>query len=168
MKPLSGVLLVLMLALPGGATTVTRLDLDGLVSTATTIVVGRVESRNTYWTPDRRLILTDYTIAVEDTLKGAVSPTIRFTTIGGTIGDTTLYVAGMPAFADGEETVVFLEEAGRFRTVVGLGQGKFTVENGTVTNDLTDLEFTGAVPDGPIEMQLDVFVDQIQQLLRPF
>ena len=80
-------LLIVALALPLQATTVKRLDLEGLVSIAQTIVVGEVKKSETYWSPDGRLILTRHTIEVGETLKGSTGPTVEITTIGGTIGD---------------------------------------------------------------------------------
>jgi len=115
------ILLVLGSVLSIHATTVKRMDLAGLVSAAQEIVVGKVRNSETYWNQNGRLILTRHTIEVAETLKGVNGGTVEITTIGGTIGDLTLYVAGMPVFELGEETVVFVEAAGPVRTVVGLG-----------------------------------------------
>ena len=158
-------LLIVALALPLQATTVKRLDLEGLVSIAQTIVVGEVKKSETYWSPDGRLILTRHTIEVGETLKGSTAETVEITTIGGTIGDRTLYVAGMPAFAPGEETIVFTETIGAYRTVVGLGQGKFSVTDGGVTNDLSNLEFPDKRPGRKTRMRLGPFKDEIRRRL---
>jgi hypothetical protein len=157
-----------LLVWPLRATTVRSLDLDGLVATASTIVVGTVESSRTHWGAEGRLILTEHTIRVEETLKGAPSGAVRFTTVGGTIDDLTLHVSGMPVFETGEEAVVFLEEAGAYRTVVGMGQGKFSIEAGVVRNDLTDLAFAGSPDPEPILMDLGAFRDEIRRRVQPF
>ncbi len=117
MRAASGLVLIILLNLPIHATTVKRLDLDGLVAIADTIVVGEVRRSEIYWSVDGRLILTRHTIQVDETLKGFPAGTVEVTTVGGTIGDRTLYVAGMPAFADRERTILFLEAAGSYRTV---------------------------------------------------
>src|SRR5262245_46825420 len=109
------------------ATAVERLDLDGLVKKSDRIVIGKVRSSRTYWSSNGKLILTNYTIDVEETIKGQAARTLELTTIGGTIGDLTLQVTGMPVFARDENAVVFVEKTGAYSTVVGMGQGKFTV-----------------------------------------
>src|SRR5215510_12130792 len=126
------------------ATTVERLNLDGLVKKSNRIVVGKVRESRTYWSSNGKLILTNYTIDVEETIKGEPAPTLELTTIGGTIGDLTLHVAGMPMFSTNENAIVFVESTGAYLTVVGLDQGKFTITNGEVSNKVNDLEF----PDG--------------------
>ena len=148
------------------ATTVERLNLDGLVKKAHRIVVGKVRSSRTYWNGSGKLILTSHTIDVEETIKGAASSTVEVTTIGGTIGNLTLHVAGMPAFAKNESAVVFVEESGAYSTVVGLGQGKFTVADDQVFNSVTDLEFPdGGGPSRPAKMPLSTFKRQIRTFL---
>src|SRR3954464_13835301 len=84
------------------ATTVQRLGLEDLVKKAHTIVIGRVTGTRTYWSTDRKFILTDYTIEVDESLKGQAQGTVSVTTVGGKIGDLQLYVSGMPAFQSGE------------------------------------------------------------------
>src|SRR5215510_16399716 len=103
------------------ATTVERLNLDGLVKKSNRIVIGRVRNSRTYWSSNGKLILTNYTIDVQETIKGPAAPTVELTTIGGTIGDITLHVAGMPVFGTDENAVVFVENTGSYSTVVGLG-----------------------------------------------
>src|SRR5262249_45011320 len=75
------------------ATTVERLDLHDLVRKAHKIIVGRVSNSRTFWSSNRKLILTSYTVEVHETIKGESSHTLELTTIGGTIGDLTLHVA---------------------------------------------------------------------------
>ncbi len=159
-------ILIFLFAFPLHAATVLRLDLDGLVSTAQTIVVGKVRDSDTYWSADGRLILTRHTIEVAETLKGFNDETVEITTIGGTIGDLTLYVAGMPVFEPGEDTVVFLEAAGPYRTVVGLGQGKFTVADDFVSNSVSSLEFADTSPGRVTRMQFARFKNAIRERLE--
>ena len=95
--------LIILLIIPIHASSVNRYDLDGLVVIADTIVVGEVRSSETHWSANGRLILTRHTIQVEETLEGLPVGTVEVTTIGRMIGDRTLFVAGMPAFTDGNE-----------------------------------------------------------------
>ena len=135
------------------ATTVRRLSFDEMVSKAQTIVVGSLVSSNTFWTADRKLILTSYTLEVQQQLKGTTAKTIVVTTVGGKIGNTILQMAGAPAFSPGETAVVFLEQSGGYNTIVGLNQGKFPIVNGAVSSPI----------GGPTQgMQLEEFKSQIQ------
>lgn len=165
MKKIFLAILILLTPLAARATTVERLTLDDLVKKANKIVVGRVNGTRTYWANNGKLILTGYTIEVQETIKGQASRTIEVTTIGGTIGDVTLHVAGMPSFERGESAVVFLENSGVYSTVVGLGQGKFEVDNGEVANNVADIAFPDSRPGRPLKMPLESFKKQIKLLL---
>ncbi|PYS38349.1 MAG: hypothetical protein DMG14_17965 [Acidobacteria bacterium] len=147
-------------------TTVQRLGLEDLVKKAHAIVVGKVTNSHTYWSTDNRFILTDYTIEVDENIKGSNSRTVSVTTVGGKIGDTELYVSGMPSFAKGENTVLFIEQSGAYQTVVGLGQGKFTVTNGEVANNVYDLSFPDGRPGNSVKMPLQTFKAQIRIFLN--
>ena len=101
MKKVPLVLFILLLALTATlhATTVERLGLDDLVRKAHRIVVGKVRTSRTYWTADRKLILTSYTVDVSESIKGQAGRTVELTTVGGRIGTTELHVSGMVSFA---------------------------------------------------------------------
>jgi hypothetical protein len=147
------------------ATTVERLGLEDLVKKARNIVIGKVTESRTYWSADRKFILTDYVIDVDENLKGQSSKRTTITTVGGKIGDLELHVSGMPSFQTGENTVVFVEQSGTYQTVVGLGQGKFTVVNGEVANGVDGLSFSDARRGNAVKMPLQTFKAQIRTLL---
>jgi hypothetical protein len=141
------------------------LTLDALVKKANSIVVGTVQSSRTFWSDNRKLILTTYKIEVQEIMKGQPGRSVELTTIGGTVGDVTLHVAGMPTFQKGENTVVFVEKSGAFSTIVGLGQGKFAVNNGEVSNAMTGLDFPDGAPGRPLKMPIESFKSRIQLIL---
>lgn len=156
---------ILIASFSARATTVERLTLGDLVKKSNKIVAGQVNSSRTYWSSNGKLILTSYTITVRETMKGESSRTLELTTIGGTIGGMTLHVSGMPSFEKGEDAVVFIENSGAYSTVVGLGQGKFTVTNGEVSNTVSDLAFPGGQPGRSVKMPLDSFKRLIRTLV---
>ena len=137
------------------ATTVERLSLDDMVHKAHVIVHGRVLSSSTHWSSDHRLILTTTTIQVQETLKGQQARMIEVITIGGKVGDLTLVVPGMPSFEAGEDGVFFVENVGAFKTILGLGQGKFSVRNGEVSNAAT-----------AVKIRLEDFNQEIRNRLK--
>jgi hypothetical protein len=144
------------------ATTVRRLTFDDLVAKADAIVLGQVVDSRTYWTTDKKLILTTYTVQVGERLKGSVPQTVTVTTVGGRIGNTILHVSGMPEFQPGENAVVFLERSGSYTTVVGLNQGKFRISNGEVSNMVSGLSFSDGIAGNAVKMPLDEFKRQIK------
>jgi hypothetical protein len=156
------IMLAFFLSNSGHATTVERLNLDTLVKKSNRIVIGKVRRSRTYWSSNGKLILTNYTIDVQETMKGQAASTIELTTIGGQIGDLTLHVAGMPVFATDENAVVFVESTGTYSTVVGLAQGKFAISNGEVSNDVTGLEFPSGDQVRATKMPLATFKRQIK------
>jgi hypothetical protein len=147
---------------PLSATSVRRLSFVELIETANTIVEGSVVDAHTYRSSDGKLILTSYTISVQENLKGSSGSTLTITTVGGRIGNTILHVAGMPVFQPGEKAVLFLEKNGAFTTVVGLNQGKFGITNGVVSNSSNGLSFPDGGSPTPLRMQLEEFKRQIK------
>ena len=147
------------------ATTVQRLGLEDLARKAHHIVAGKVRNSKTFWSGNGKLILTSYTIEVDDSIKGQRPRTLELTTIGGKIGDLELHVAGMPSFSKGEDIVVFTETSGGYEVVLGLTQGKFTVQNGEVLNDVSDLSFPDGRPGKALKLPVQTFKNQIRTIL---
>jgi hypothetical protein len=121
-------------AVPAGATTLMRAGLDELVRGNELIVSGRVVDIHSYWNADHTFILTDVRVRPDTFLKGTrrVSEDVTFTLPGGTVGETTVLLIGVPEMVPGSDYVVFLNReelpgaADRF-TVRDLVQGVFDV-----------------------------------------
>jgi hypothetical protein len=116
-------------ALPALATTVLHQDLPQLTVAADAVVVGRVIGAQSRWTEDRRRIVTDVTVEVDEALKGAPGKTVIIRQPGGRVGDVGQRVDGIASFAPGEQVLVFLEARpdGAY-LVQGMSQGKFRIE----------------------------------------
>lgn len=162
---LKKLLVVLVFSSVIRATTVERLTLEDLAKRSQSIVEGVVRGSRTYWSPDRKLILTNTTIDVTEAIKGQAARTVEVTTVGGQIGDTVLHVSGMPAFVPGESTIVFVEVSRGYSTVVGLSQGKFTISNGEVANSLSELNFPDGRPARTTRMSLQIFKSELRSLV---
>jgi hypothetical protein len=168
-KPLLG-LIVSMAMLTGlapvsRATTVERLTLEDLAKRSLSVVQGVVRSSRSYWSPDGKLILTNTTIEVTEAIKGQSARIVEVTTVGGRIGDRVLHVGGMPAFAPGENTIVFVERSSGYLTVLGLGQGKFTVANGEVANSPSELTYPDGKPALRTRMPVQNFKSEIRSIV---
>jgi len=111
------------------ATTVEAVTFGELVQDAQRIFVGEVVAVESFradlGTGPR--IRTRVTFSVDEAPRGrGVVAALEF--LGGTVGDLTLEVAGMPRFVVGEHYVVFALEGDRWvNPVVGFTQGLFRV-----------------------------------------
>lgn len=113
-------------AAPARATLIVALDLPAMVERAERIAVVDVVSVQAGWNARHDRITTAVQLQVVEAWKGGLEPGARLTVLqpGGTVGDVTTTVDGMPRFAPGERTLVFLHGPSDRATVVGLTQGK--------------------------------------------
>jgi hypothetical protein len=128
--PLS-LICTLLMAGVARSTTVIPPTFEALVSSANTIFVGEVMEVRAVWTPtpQGRAIKTYVTFRVEDVWKGAVGAVTQLEFLGGTIGETTMEVVGMPTFRDGQRSVLFVSpEARAVSPLVGFWHGRMRVE----------------------------------------
>jgi hypothetical protein len=116
-------------AAPGRASLIAALDTPAMVERADTIAVVDVTSVGAAWDFRHERIVTTVELTVVESWKGAVAPAARVVVAqpGGTVGDVTMTVFGMPRFAPGERALVFLHGASDRAGVVGLAQGKRTL-----------------------------------------
>lgn len=112
------------------STTVIPPSFDALVSGANTIFVGEVIGQTAIWvgTPRGRAIRTQVTFRVEDVWKGAAGAVTRLEFLGGTIGETTMEVVGMPTFRAGQRSVLFVAAERQVSPLVGFMHGRLRIE----------------------------------------
>lgn len=117
-------------AAAAGSTTVIPPTFEALVSRAGTIFVGEVIDQRAYWasTPRGRAIRTLVVFKVEAVWKGAAGAVTQLDFLGGTIGDTTMDVVGMPAFRAGQRDVLFVAAERAVSPLVGFMHGRLRVE----------------------------------------
>jgi hypothetical protein len=122
--------LAVLAADPASSTTVSEPTFDELVLRAESVVVARVVSTRSAWVDSRsgRSIVTDVTVAIEQTIKGPEYAQRSYEFLGGTVGDDTLRVEGIPHFEVGDRDVLFVNEAGRPASpLVGFMYGRFRI-----------------------------------------
>lgn len=162
------------------ATTVEAPTLRQMTDRADRIFVGEVVDVRSYRTG--RSIHTDVTFRASEIVKGRPSAAVTLTFLGGTVGEDTLEVSGMPRFAAGEEQVVFALDGERHMSpIVGLWHGRVRVSRDPVTraarvlrNDGTPFERATAVSERPAEtssrliipMRLEAFLDEVKRLVQ--
>ena len=133
-----------------------QLSLQELTEDATIILIGNVEDIKGEWNEDETQIYTFINISVDEVIKGTVADeNVIIKQLGGSIGNVGLYIVDAPQFKPDEEVLLFVRPG--FIPVVGMSQGKFTIETDPRTG-------TKVVVENGIF--LDDFVDQIKDLVH--
>jgi hypothetical protein len=134
-------------------------------------------------------IFTYVTFVARSAITGAVPGEFTLEFLGGTVGEETMTVVGMPQFFVGQRDVVFVEKTtGRICPLVTLGHGRYRVytdassstpliarDNGVPLEDVAEVELP--MPDsanlvGALSRQkrqpitLDAFVARIRETAR--
>lgn len=111
---------------------------EELVDRAEAIFVGTVVDIRARWVDSPRgdVIATVVTFEVADTLKGTLSPVVELEFLGGTIGDVTFGVPGVPTFVVGEQALLFAYTRGlHVSPIVGVMHGRFRVSVHATTGE---------------------------------
>jgi hypothetical protein len=128
--------IVLGFAASARPTTIIAPTFQELVARAEQVVVAQVAARRSTWVSSRsgRAIVTDVTFLIERTIKGSVYTERALEFLGGTVGDDTLEVDGMPEFRVGDRDVLFIRDSGRPASpIVGFMYGRFRIVRDGVT-----------------------------------
>jgi hypothetical protein len=110
-------------------------SLEQLSQGVESIVLGTVSNQVSTWNVTHTAIYTDVTVEVEEAMKGTVGPEVTFRIAGGEVGHIGMWTSTDPTFRIGERVIVFLHREGSTAQLFGLQHGKFTVSDGTVTQD---------------------------------
>lgn len=123
-------IVALLVAARAMSTSVVAPTFDELVARAESVFVGQVVDVRSSWMDSRagRAIVTDVTFSIERTLKGPIYARRSLEFLGGTVGDDTLRVGGIPEFHVGDRDVLFVSDTGRpVSPVVGFAYGRFRI-----------------------------------------
>jgi hypothetical protein len=127
----SGVLLAvaLLTALPAAASTFLNMTPRQLTREADAVIVGRVLQVHSFWNQDASMILTDVTIAVDETIRGEAPGIVHVRTFGGTVGNFRIEAHGFPEFSRNERVLLFLQQDDEDGTtrVLGYRQGLYRI-----------------------------------------
>lgn len=128
MKRLVSISLLLMLvaAIPGGASTFLKMDGKALVRDSAAAVQGEVISVHSFWDKSGRIVMTEAQVSVEETIFGNVPSVVVIRTFGGKVGDFVVEAHGFPTFKKNERLLLYLEaEENGAMKVAGYQQGQF-------------------------------------------
>jgi hypothetical protein len=113
---------------PAQATTVIPPTFEEMADRAELVFVGKTIATRSEWrTVDtKRVIFTWVEFETEEVLKGTAGPAVTLQFLGGTVGEITLAVTGVPRFNTGDRVILFVEKNGtQFCPLVGVFHGKF-------------------------------------------
>jgi hypothetical protein len=137
--------LVLCTASAAHATTVIPPTFAELIAQAGRVMVTEVidaEPRRVM-SPSGPIIVTEVTFRIVRTLKGEAQSTTTLEFIGGTLGEETLEVTGMPKFRIGDRDVLFVAGERQVSPLVGFMHGRFriTIDPATMTEYVAQYNF---------------------------
>jgi hypothetical protein len=135
---LATALAVILFAAAAGASQVLHQTLRELTLGSSDIVIGLVEGTSAHWDGSHRKIITEVTVRVSESLKGAPAERITLTQLGGDLDGFRYSVPGSPLFRPGEEALLFVWRDAKGRAQVnGLAQGKFEITTDPATGERT-------------------------------
>jgi hypothetical protein len=128
-RPLAALALAGSLALvpTARATTARAIPFEEKVDKAEAIVPGKCVNTRAQWDAGHRWILTYSTFAVEQTMKGNAPAELTLVTPGGEADGVHQDTIGIPAFAPGDERVLFVKNTSVGPTVLYFDQGAYEV-----------------------------------------
>ena len=126
----AGLMLMALAATPAAATTVKTFAFEEMCETAQTIVHVQCLARENAIFPKRKGIFTQTRFRVLEVVKGQADEEMVLVLPGGEWEGQRMHVPGIPQFATGKETVLFLSKTDTFGSPwpVGLGQGCYPVQ----------------------------------------
>jgi len=143
--------MVSSMLLPASATVMQLLQVKDLTRLSSDIFYGQVLSTETDWNAERTQIYTRIRVRVDETLKGSLgrSEVVSVTQLGGEKDGKKLDYAGRPVFKAGESVVLFTTRGkNNDFIVVGLKQGKMSVEGNAVRRDFSGITLVQRSADG--------------------
>jgi hypothetical protein len=145
---------LLLLVIPIAYASVSlSLDLKQLSQDSSMIVRGTVKKTEGMWSGKR--IVTKITLSIDSALKGSPSTEVVFYTPGGVVDGVGMKVSGAPSFVEKEEVLVFLSLYKSNYSVLGLGQGKYSIRadgagKKLAIPDTDNLSLVKKLPDGSL------------------
>jgi hypothetical protein len=149
------------------ATTVIPPVISELVDEADSIYRGRVtavQARRVERPDGGSVIKTFVTVAIDRVLKGPERKETTLEFLGGTVGDETLEVGGMPRFTVGERGIVFVQNNGQqFCPLVRLMHGRYRIQQ----DDGSGREFVARDNGRPLKQAADVALPMNEAAAAP-
>jgi len=126
------------------ATVAVPLSFDALTKQSDVVVIATVVESTSFWAPNKERIYTHTKVLVLRSLKGLPkTQSLVVRQWGGQVGGVRMDVPGNANLKTGEEVVLFLSNDETFHYVVGLAQGKFTLQADSTGKKLASRNLAG-------------------------
>jgi hypothetical protein len=125
-----GMLVVIVAGIaPVCAATFVAMTAEELIQEADAVVQGRVIRLESKWDQQGRIIVTEATVEVSETIAGVAPAQIVVQVPGGKVADYRVDAPGFPQLAESEEVILFVKEdrSMQVNRIVGHQQGHFEV-----------------------------------------
>jgi hypothetical protein len=120
--------LVLVMAVPLGASTFLKMTQKDLVRDSAAVIQGHVVKVSSFWDPTGRMVQSEALVRVESKVFGEAPSVVVVRTFGGTVGDFRVDAEGFPKFQLNDHLLLFLEpEQDGATRVAGYQQGQFRI-----------------------------------------
>ena len=175
-----GALLVVTLSsLDSLAAIAKALSLNDLTSQSSAILTGRVESMTYRWEEEHTMVFTYVDIIPDAHLKGSDEGKITLKLLRGILGEMATVPVGAPSLDKDEELLLFLvpgkgEVYQGYHRILGGAQGKFHIEDGIATRDVSQVRLIGckeckeSVPSSaPLNDFKEMIREHVEALERP-
>jgi hypothetical protein len=118
------------------ATTVIAPTFNELVAQSESVLWGEVTEINCELVTQgkSRAIFTRVTVTVREQIIGTNPTTVTLEFLGGTVGELTMVVDGMPRFTLGQNDILFVQNNGRqICPLVGMAHGRYSIVRDPIT-----------------------------------
>jgi len=173
---------VLLISVNLYSSTLVYMELKDILNRSEAVVRGVVREVESRYNEERTKIFTYTLIEVKETINGKTPPVITVQTYGGKVGDINMKVPGMPEFKKGEEVLLFVKKVEDFYHIVGMIQGKYSIQKSEsgeeyLINDFRDIAFKKVGVDNKLEdlspseissrIKYSDFIKNIKSLIKP-
>jgi len=173
---------VLLISVNLYSSTLVYMELKDILNRSEAVVRGVVREVESRYNEERTKIFTYTLIEVKETINGKTPPVITVQTYGGRVGDINMKVPGMPEFKKGEEVLLFVKKVEDFYHIVGMIQGKYSIQKSEsgeeyLINDFRDIAFKKVGVDNKLEdlspsevssrIKYSDFIKNIKSLIKP-
>lgn len=132
-------LLILLIQGRGETVSFVPMGLDELSQKADIIVHGEIIHVKSEWTKDNSSIRTIVFVSVQEQWKGKPTSSLSFIQPGGSIGEISEEVPGLPTFQSSDKVILFLKEIpGNGMTLFGGEQGRFLLTTDLAGNRVVE------------------------------
>lgn len=165
-------LLMVVAAMPAGASTFLKMTQKDLVRDSAAVVKGQVIQVNSFWNAEGTAIVTEAMVKVDEAFLGAPDSVVLVKTFGGEVNGYYVEAHGFPKFTVNEKVLLFLEaEQDGVARVAGYQQGQFRVVQDKAGVEyavpMVDVDTNVLTKDGrPASRQKAVRLDALRDSIR--